>query len=354
RTRYADSRWYSGSGIYREVELLSTDALHVPVWGVSVTTPRVTAAAADVLVNVRVVNQGARTQDAELVTELRSPRGKTVATQRTQLSLKAGADRTLRQQMTVKNPLRWDINEPWLYTVVTRVVMDGEVRQEETAPCGIRTFRFDAREGFFLNGRNRKIKGVCLHHDGGAVGAAVPKAVWRRRLQTLKDAGCNAIRSAHNPASEEFLALCDEMGFLVQDEFYDEWDYPKDKRKNMAESTSTDYLTRGHHEHFQKWAKIDLQNTIYAHRNHPSIIQWSIGNEIEWTYPRQAASTGFFGADANGNYFWNQPPYAPEKIRQLQDSLPRQEHQIGTTAQKLADWTREIDGTRPVVANCIL
>jgi len=140
----------------------------------------------------------------------------------------------------------------------------------------------------------------------------------------------------------------------VQDEFYDEWDFPKDKRKNMGESTSTDYITRGHHEHFQEWAKTDLQNTILAHRNHPSIIQWSIGNEIEWTYPRQKETTGFFGADANGNYFWNPPPYSTEKIRRLQDSLPRHKYQIGETAQKLADWTREIDTTRPVIANCIL
>ncbi len=353
-SRYADSRWYSGSGIYREVKLFSEPAVHIPVWGTSITTPDVSAASADVRVEVSVMNKGAGPQDATLVTDLVAPNGKTVATQTTSIQLDAGQEQDKVQNMTVSGPALWDIDDPQLYTAVSRIDVDGKPGREYRTSFGIRSFRFDAATGFFLNGVNRKIKGVCLHHDGGLVGAAVPKAVWRRRLQTLKDGGCNAIRSSHNPASEEFLSLCDEMGFLVQDEFYDEWDYPKDKRKNMGESTSTDYITRGHHEHFQKWAKEDLQNTILAHRNHPSIIQWSIGNEIEWTYPRQKETTGFFGADANGNYFWNPPPYSTEKIRELQESIPRTDYQIGETAQKLADWTREIDSTRPVIANCIL
>ena len=353
-SRYADSRWYTGSGIYRDVKLISEPELHIGVWGTSVTTPEVSAEAATVLVETRLENKGARPRDAELVTELISPAGGAFVKQISSVQLEAGEEQLIEQEFTVQDPERWDVDNPKLYTVRSYVKYGGETTPDRTTDFGIRSFRFDADEGFFLNGKNRKIKGVCLHHDGGLVGAAVPKAVWRRRLQTLKDGGCNAIRSAHNPASEEFLALCDEMGFLVQDEFYDEWDFPKDKRKNMGESTSTDYITRGHHEHFQQWAKEDLQNTILAHRNHPSIIQWSIGNEIEWTYPRQKETTGFFGADANGNYFWNPPPYSTEKIRELQNTIPRHEYQIGETAQKLADWTREIDATRPVIANCIL
>ena len=353
-SRYADSRWYTGSGIYRDVKLISEPELHIGVWGTSVTTPEVSEASASVLVETRLENKGARPRDAELVTELISPAGSAFVKQISSVQLEAGEEQLIEQEFTVQDPDRWDVDNPKLYTVRSYVKYGGETTPDRTTDFGIRSFRFDADEGFFLNGKNRKIKGVCLHHDGGLVGAAVPKAVWRRRLQTLKDGGCNAIRSAHNPASEEFLALCDEMGFLVQDEFYDEWDFPKDKRKNMGESTSTDYITRGHHEHFQQWAKEDLQNTILAHRNHPSIIQWSIGNEIEWTYPRQKETTGFFGADANGNYFWNPPPYSTEKIRELQNTIPRHEYQIGETAQKLADWTREIDATRPVIANCIL
>ena len=354
RSRYADSRWYTGSGIYREVKLLNEPAVHVPPWGVSVTTPEVSSSSAVIRVETDVLNKGARSQDAKLVTRLVDSAGKTVATQTSPLQLTAGAAQKEAQDFTISNPALWDVDSPQLYTAVSRIETEGETAREYRTGFGIRSFRFDAATGFYLNGVNRKIKGVCLHHDGGLVGAAVPKAVWRRRLQTLKDGGCNAIRISHNPGSEEFLALCDEMGFLVQDEFYDEWDYPKDKRKNMGESTSTDYITRGHHEHFQEWAKTDLQNTVLAHRNHPSIIQWSIGNEIEWTYPRQKETTGFFGADANGNYFWNPPPYSTEKIKELQASIPRTEYQIGETAQKLADWTRQIDTTRPVIANCIL
>lgn len=353
-SRYADSRWYSGSGIYREVKMIHEPALHVPPWGIFVTTPEVSVSSASVHVETTLVNKGAGTQDAKLVTRLVDQHGKTVATQTSSVQLVAGAKQTVQQEMIVSTPKLWDVDAPYLYTAVSRLEVGSEPASEYPTTFGIRSFRFDAATGFYLNDVNRKIKGVCLHHDGGLVGAAVPKAVWQRRLQTLKDGGCNAIRISHNPGSEEFLSLCDEMGFLVQDEFYDEWDYPKDKRKNMGESTSTDYITRGHHEHFQEWAKIDLQNTILAHRNHPSIIQWSIGNEIEWTYSRQKETTGFFGADANGNYFWNPPPYSTDKIRSLQESIPRTEYQIGETAQKLADWTREMDTTRPVIANCIL
>lgn len=353
-SRYADSRWYSGSGIYREVKLISEPALHIPIWGTSVTTPKVSEASAIVRVETILKNKGAGPQDAKLVTELVSPLGDIFAIQESAVQLEAGEEQTVVQEFTVTDPAHWAPEHPELYEAFAEVKFAEKTSPKRITSFGIRSFHFDAATGFYLNGENQKIKGVCLHHDGGLVGAAVPKAVWRRRLQILKDGGCNAIRSAHNPASEEFLALCDEMGFLVQDEFYDEWDYPKDKRKNMGESTSTDYITRGHHEHFQQWAKEDLQNTILAHRNHPSIIQWSIGNEIEWTYPRQKETTGFFGADANGNYFWNPPPYSTDKIRALQDSIPRHEYHIGETARKLAGWTREIDTTRSVIANCIL
>jgi len=234
------------------------------------------------------------------------------------------------------------------------VIENGEIIDTEETVFGIRSIQFDASTGFYLNGKNRKIKGVCLHHDGGLVGAAVPKDVWRRRLEKLKEAGCNAIRISHNPASNEFLDLCDEMGFLVQDEFFDEWDNPKDKRKNMNER-SVDYITRGNAEHFQEWAETDLKNTILSHRNHPSIFQWSIGNEIEWTYPRNAEATGFFNnMDWSGNYFWSVPPNNIDEIKEKIKTLPKETYDIGATAQKLAKWTKELDTTRYVIANCIL
>ncbi len=177
--------------------------------------------------------------------------------------------------------------------------------------------------------------------------------MWRRRFEILIEGGCNAIRTAHNPASEEFLNLCDEMGLLVQEEFYDEWDNPKDKRYNMKER-KVDYITRGHHEFFQEYAEQDLKAVVDRDFNHASIIQWSIGNEIEWTYPKYVMATGYFDASAGGNYFWEEPPYTVEEIRENVSKLPKELYEVGDTAKKLAKWTKEMDTSRPIIANCIL
>ncbi|MGC6455582.1 MAG: sugar-binding domain-containing protein [Coraliomargaritaceae bacterium] len=342
-SRYCDSRWYTGSGIYRNVELVGASKTHIPIWGTFITTPEVTADAAMVQIEMEVRNP----VGAELKTVVMDPSGNAVA----EGTVEACAD--TRQTLEVRAPQLWDVDAPHLYQAVTTLMKDGEVVDEYRTVFGIRTFRFDVNEGFFLNGRNRKIQGVCLHHDGGCVGAAVPKDVWRRRLEILRKGGANAIRISHNPGSDEFIDLCDEMGFLVQDEFFDEWDNPKDKRLNQNERHD-DYITRGYTEHFQEWAERDLKDVMRAHRNHPSIFQWSIGNEIEWTYPRNAEATGYFGMKATGNYFWNTPPNSIEEIDHALATLPRGEYDIGETAQKLSGWTKEMDTTRPVIANCIL
>jgi hypothetical protein len=354
RTRYADSRWYSGSGIYRNVELVVKNKLHIPIWGTFVTTPQVSKEEATVITAVKINNAYDKDQEFNLVTEIIDPNGQKVATQKSNLTLDGGESIEKQVALKVKNPFFWDIDDPKMYMAITSIKLGKiEIERVET-PFGIRTIHFDANTGFFLNGKNMKIKGVCLHHDAGLVGAAVPKGVWRRRLQKLKDGGCNAIRISHNPGSQEFLDLCDEMGFLVQDEFFDEWDNPKDKRKNMNEQ-SVDYITRGYTEHFQEWAEKDLKNTVLAHRNHPSIIQWSIGNEIEWTYPRNGEATGFFNnMHWSGNYFWELPPNSPEQIKEQMKVLPKGKYDIGETAKKLANWTREMDTTRYIIANAIL
>ncbi len=256
-------------------------------------------------------------------------------------------------EFEIQNPERWEIHHSKLYQTVVDVILNGKVIQTEKNTIGIREFYFDKDKGFFFNGKNTLIKGVCLHHDGGLVGAAVPLDVWRRRLEILKECGCNAIRTAHNPASEDFLDLCDEMGFLVQEEFYDEWDFPKDKRKNGSEQI-VDFISRGHAEFFQEYAKQDLQNTVKRDRNHPCIFQWCIGNEIEWTYPKYNEATGYFGMNANGNYFWTLPPNSKEEICQKIQQIPEDHYDIGKTARKLTQWTKEVDSTRPVIANCIL
>lgn len=343
-SRYCDSRWYTGSGIYREVELIGAARTHIPVWGTFVTTPEVTAESASIQLELSVLNS---VEGGEVRTVIHGPSGTAVAECTSQQS-----DQIV-QTIQVASPELWDIDSPKLYQAETQLILGGKVVDVYHTTFGIRTFHFDSKTGFFLNGRRVPIKGVCLHHDGGCVGAAVPDDVWRRRFEKLKVAGVNAVRISHNPGSEAFLRLCDEMGLLVQDEFFDEWDNPKDKRKNMNEE-GVDYITRGYTEHFQEWAERDLKNVMYAHRNHPSIFQWSIGNEIEWTYPRNAEATGFFNADWTGNYFWQQPPHSIDEIKRLLDELPRGEYDIGETAQKLSKWVKEVDQTRPVIANCIL
>ncbi|WP_075590960.1 glycoside hydrolase family 2 TIM barrel-domain containing protein [Labilibacter marinus] len=358
-SRYADSRWYTGSGIYRNVQMLIVDKLHIPVWGTFVTTPEVTQERARVNIKVQLKNDYSSSKEGHLVTTILNNDGEKVTEQTTTISLGALKNDIFNQDIELKNPILWDVDSPQMYMAQTSIVVDGKVIEERNTRFGIRTIYFDKDKGFFLNGKNMKIKGVCLHHDAGLVGTAVPKDVWKRRLALLKEGGCNAIRCSHNPASDEFLDLCDEMGFLVQNEFYDEWDLPKDKRFNMQDK-EVDYITRGHSEHFQLWAEEDLKNTMLSSRNHPSIFQWSIGNEIEWTYAGNRGATGIFKeSDKDNKMDWTLwrtevPPHTPQEVRDYWKNFPEQTFNIGTTAKKLADWTRELDTTRYITANCIL
>ncbi|WP_299555407.1 sugar-binding domain-containing protein [Seonamhaeicola sp.] len=354
-SRYADSRWYSGAGIYREVALITDKKLHIPVWGTFVTTPEVSKEQAKVNIEVSVQNAFDQDEEVEVTTTFLDEDKKEVAVVSQNIEVTKTSSKAISQEVVIETPRLWGIDSPSLYTAVTTIKKDGALFDSYETRFGIRSIKFDTDKGFFLNGENMKIKGVCLHHDVGLVGAAVPKGVWKRRLRILKDGGCNAIRSSHNPASKVLLEVCDEMGLLMQDEFFDEWDNPKDKRYNRWEEKSTDYITRGYGEHFHEWAHKDLTNVMLSHRNHPSIFQWSIGNEIEWTYPRNAATTGFFNNMSwKGNYFWSEPPHSVEKIRHLMETLPRGKYDIGETAQKLSKWTKKLDTTRPVIANCIL
>ncbi len=354
-SRFADSRWYSGAGIYREVALITDNKLHIPVWGTFVTTPEVSKEKATVKIEVSLENASAKDESIEVSTTFFDADKKEVAKTSQNVDITKESNSNVSQSATIETPKLWGVDNPYLYTAVTTIKKAGKLIDSYETPFGIRSIKFDTNKGFFLNGENMKIKGVCLHHDVGLVGSAVPKNVWKRRLQVLKDGGCNAIRVSHNPASKVLLDVCDEMGILVQDEFFDEWDNPKDKRYNKWEEKSTDYITRGYGEHFQEWAQKDLTNVMLSHRNHPSIFQWSIGNEIEWTYPRNAATTGFFdNMSWQGNYFWSEPPHSVEKIKHLMKTLPRGKYDIGETAQKLSKWTKAIDTTRPVIANCIL
>jgi len=262
------SRWYPGSGIYRNVWLTITNPVHVEHWGTYITTPDVTDKSATVKITTWVQNQGPRQEDITLETTVYDIDGKAVAVTNSTGGIAPDKSLKIEQTMTVKDPQRWDIDNPYLYKAVNKVKVNGELVDFYETPFGIRTFRFDPDKGFFLNGRNIKIKGVNLHHDLGPLGAAVSYRATERQLRIMKDMGANAIRTAHNPPSPELLDLCDKLGLLVMDEAFDEWRQPKWNVKN-----SYNLL-------FDEWAEKDTRAMIKRDRNHPSIILWSTGNEV--------------------------------------------------------------------------
>ncbi|RKR07988.1 uncharacterized protein DUF4982 [Maribacter vaceletii] len=352
-SRYADSRWYTGSGIYRNVKLITVDKLHVPIWGTYITTPEVSEEKSLVKIETKVKNQRDKEANFTLSTSLLNKEGKEIAKFQSSESIKADLEGKVIHEIEVVNPELWNPENPNMYKAITTIIKDGEIIDEYITPFGIRNFKHDKEKGLFLNGKSIYAKGVCLHHDGGLVGAAVPKGVWKRRLAKLKEGGVNAIRTSHNPFSAEFLDLCDEMGFLVQNEFFDEMDNPKDKRFNK-ENKHSDYITRGYTMHFQEWAKSDLQRVMLRDRNHPSVFEWSIGNEIEWTYPHYRHVSGFWDAD-NETGYWNAiPKLSPEEMKARYEALPDRKYKLAETANELAKWTKELDTTRPVTANLII
>jgi beta-galactosidase len=274
------SRWYPGAGINRQVRLVTVDDTHIVPWGTFVTTPNVSAATANVHVSATITNEAATPAKVTLRVTLTAPNGATIsavkeAASNVPLTISPGATADLDANVVVPRPDRWDLNHPVLYTAHASVLRDGKVVDNEDIPFGIREFHFDADKGFFLNGVHHKVYGVALHTDGGAVGTAVPLAVWERRLTQLRKLGVNAIRTAHNPPAPEFLDLADRMGFLVMDEMFDCWTVGKNKY---------DY-----HLYFKDWAIRDLTDTVMRDRNHPSIILWSAGNEIHDTPNPQIA-----------------------------------------------------------------
>ena len=264
------SRWYTGAGLYRHVRLTATDPVHIEHWGTFVTTPRVTNASATVSVRSTVVNQSTAAREVALQVQIAGPDGKVTGTAETKpRQLAAGESADFTQEVVVRNPVRWDTRDPALYRAVARVRAGGRVLDDEAVTFGIREFRFEPATGFWLNGRNFKLFGVCLHHDGSAFGAAVPLRVWERRLEILRQFGANAIRTAHNPPAPEFLDLTDRMGFIVMDENFDVWTVKKREH---------DY-----HRYFNEWSHIDTRDMVRRDRNHPSVVIYSTGNEIHDT-----------------------------------------------------------------------
>jgi len=259
------SRWYAGAGIYRHVRLVATDPVHFERWGTTVVE-----ADRETLVSSEVTNQGDGAKTVTVEWTILAPDGKAAATARSApATVEAGKTAVFHSSMTVPQAQLWSLEHPVLYRAVMRVRAGNTVLDDETVPFGIREFHFDPDTGFWLNGKNFKIKGVALHDEAGGLGTAVPLRAWERRLVTLKQLGVNAIRAAHNPAAPEFLDLCDRMGLLVMDEMFDCWTVAKNPY---------DY-----HLYFREWSHIDTRDTVRRDRHHPSIILYSAGNEIHDT-----------------------------------------------------------------------
>ena len=289
------SRWYPGAGLYRNVWLEIKSPVHVGHWGTFVRSQDVTKDRARVAVETTVVNRAPEEVAVEVLTDLIDPEGHKVASGRGLLRLQPDSEETVLQDLTLNHPRRWDIKHPHLYKAKTRLIVEGKPVDKYETPFGIRTIRFSSTEGFLLNGRRVQFQGVCMHHDLGALGAAVNTRATQRQLEIMKSMGVNAIRTSHNPPSPELRALCDQMGLLLIVEVFDEWAMGK--------------VRNGYNKHFAEWHERDLKDTIRRDRNSPSVIMWSIGNEI------------------------------------LEQQLDDQ-----SLIRRLAKLTREMDSTRPVTA----
>lgn len=261
-----NSRWYSGSGIYRHVWLSLADSLHVGHRGVAVTTPTADSAAASVVIRTRLENHHGAQRRGVLRSVILDPAGREVARKDSAFALPAGQQLDVEQRAELRAPSLWSVDAPNLYVLRSLILEGNRVTDSVTTTFGVRTIAFDKDRGFLLNGRPVKLRGVNLHHDGGAVGAAVPLRIWQSRLETLKAMGANAVRTSHNPPAPEFLDLCDRLGFLVMAEAFDEWTFGK--------------VPAGYHQYFAEWGERDVTDFVQRDRNHPSIVLWSAGNEI--------------------------------------------------------------------------
>ncbi len=272
------SRWYPGSGIYRHVWLTATAPVHLAPWGVVVTTPEVNAEKATVHAASEVCNDGETDARVTLISRVFSPQGKPLVSASSEASVASGASHLFEQDLSVSSPQLWSPETPVLYRMVTSVAVAGRVIDETATPFGLRSFTVSADQGFVLNGQPLKLRGGCVHHDNGPLGACTYDRAEERRVELLKAAGFNAIRTAHNPPSTPFLDACDRLGVLVIDEAFDCWQKPKNPE---------DY-----HRFFDAWWQRDLDAMVLRDRNHPSVIAWSIGNEVVEQGDPEGAETG--------------------------------------------------------------
>ncbi|GHT58744.1 beta-galactosidase [Bacteroidia bacterium] len=333
----ADSRWYTGSGIYRDVWLIYANPTHIAQWGVFAYPVVETGRTPSLHVEVEIENGSDANNTLTVNNELISPDGKVVAGNTKKIVVAAGRKNKLTVDLTVKNPQLWNLNNPRLYQLKTTILQNGKAIDETTTTTGFRSFTFDPDKGFALNGENMKMKGVCIHHDAGVLGSAVPKEVWKRRLLTLKEIGVNAIRTSHNPQAPDLYDLCDELGLLVLNEAYDEWEFPKNK---WIEGWNVG--TPGHQGSFDifgKWGEQDLADMVRRDRNHVSVFAWSIGNEVDYpndpySHPILDGNNSDFTQALNGGYKKD----APDANR------------LGGIAKRLVAVVKQYDKSRPTTA----
>jgi beta-galactosidase len=296
-----NSRWYSGSGIYRNVYLVHTNKIFVDHWGTFITTPQITKKSAEINIKTNIRKKSVEKQQITLKTAIYDAKGRQVASVASSGIILEDSVTPVGQKILVKNPNLWSIENPYLYKAVSQIEYEGKILDDYETPFGIRYFNFDSEKGFSLNGELVKIKGVCNHHDLGCLGTAVNTRAIERQLEILKEMGCNGIRTSHNPPAPELLDLCDRMGFIVMDEAFDMWEKSK---------TEFDY-----HLAFKEWYKKDLEDLIRRDRNHPSVFIWSIGNEVIEQWNKE---------DSSGSVI----------------------------AKKLASIVKNLDPTRPVTSAC--
>ncbi|MET3608742.1 glycoside hydrolase family 2 TIM barrel-domain containing protein [Mucilaginibacter rubeus] len=265
-SQQVNSRWYSGSGIYRHVWLDVTNPLHLADWGVAITTPEVSSKQASVQVKATIKNETGFPQRIAVNTRLLSVSFKDAGNNTTKVELPAHGEKEVTQIIKVSKPLLWTPETPYLYQAQIQVLKGDKKIDETKTTLGIRSIKFTPEKGFQLNGKTVKISGGCVHHDNGCLGAAAFDRAEERKVELMKAAGFNAVRTSHNPPSEAFLEACDRLGLLVIDEAFDGWRVGKNKH---------DYSV-----YFDKWSKRDLETMVLRDRNHPSIFMWSIGNEV--------------------------------------------------------------------------
>lgn len=337
-SKSADSRWYTGSGIYRDVWLVYSNPIHIAQWGVFAYPLIENNKKGTLNIEVELANETVNNEALYVVNELFDKNGKSVSKKKERIEVSASSNKSLTTSLTLRNPDLWSIDQPNLYTLETTILKGKETVDASTTTTGFRNFTFDPNKGFALNGDWMKMKGVCIHHDAGVLGAAVPREVWKRRLLNLKDIGVNAIRTSHNPQAPDLYELCDELGLLVMNEAFDEWEFPKRKWLEGWNVGTPGF--EGSYDFFEEWGEKDLEDMVRRDRNHVSIFAWSIGNEVD--YPNDPYSHKVLDGGADTGF--TQPIFGGFK-KDAPDAM-----RLGGIAKRLVAVVQKHDKSRATTA----